>query len=154
MVFVFDPNAALLAGDYRVALVLNGVEIAEYPFSVTTELPATPTPAPTATPAPTPTPIPPPVPTTAVAVGCTFADRDGGGVSGRAPTATPATSAVDIDDVVVTTSVDPVTSEPTGPRVFVWEDDPESLVTLWVAVKVTDLANVRRAVDHRLPGRS
>jgi hypothetical protein len=57
------------------------------------------------------------------------------------PTATATRGAADVDDVVVTTDVHPATGEPTGPRVFVWEDDPESLVTLWVTVQVSDFSN-------------
>jgi len=41
-----------------------------------------------------------------------------------------------VDDLVITTEVDPLTNEPIGDQVFVWEDDPESLVSLWIAIHV------------------
>lgn len=130
MIFVLKPQAPLLVGRYRVALLLNGHEIASYPFTVTTELPPTPTPSPTPSPTPTPTPTITPSPSPTPTASPT---------ASVSPTPTRSPSLADVNDLVVTTEVDPTTNEPIGPRVFVWEDDPESLITLWVAIHVSDL---------------
>jgi hypothetical protein len=127
MTFTFRPGMQFTPGDYRVDLLLNGVRTNSYRFSVTAEHPPTPTPTPT--PAPTATPTEEPQPTATPTPGR------------GSPTPTGTTGEVDIDDVVITDEIDPGTNAPIGNTVFVWEAAPGSVVTLWVAIAVSDLTD-------------
>lgn len=111
MTFTYVPPARLTPGSYRVELYLNGQPVATYPFTVTAELPATPTAPPTATPR----------------------------RATPAPTATPDRDAARVLNLVVANDINADNQAPLGDPVFTLAAQPAALVKPWIAVNVAEL---------------